>query len=384
MADLCAVDLLDDGEALAIRFADGRVIRFHAIWLRDNALDDETRAPGNGQRLITIGDVPEETRLEEAVIDGGEVEVTFSPGSKRVRFPAGWLLTHAYDRETRQGRGRLPSGTASWDGSLDVAGVTAAFDDLATSPDALCRWLGHVRRYGFAAFTGGQVRSGALLDLVERFGFVRETNYGKWFEVRTEIDPNNLAFTSLGLQAHTDNPYRDPVPTLQILYCLDNAAEGGDSQVIDGFHAAERLRDLDPDGFALLAGHSARFEYRTGDQTHLTAKKPMIELDCEGELAAIRFNNRSAAPITDVPYRDMPAYYAAYRRFADIIDDPAMAVGFKLGPGDGFIVDNTRVLHGRTGYAAEAGSRWLQGCYADKDGLLSTLRILESRREGSM
>ena len=55
-----------------------------------------------------------------------------------------------------------------------------------------------------------------------------------------------------------------------------------------------------------------------------------------------------------------------------------MAVQFKLEPGECFIVDNTRVLHGRSGYAGQGGSRWLQGCYADKDGLLSTLAALEA------
>ena len=71
----------------------------------------------------------------------------------------------------------------------------------------------------------------------------------------------------------------------------------------------------------------------------------------------------------------MGAYYDAYRRFGEIIDDPAMAVSFKLEPGECFLVDNTRVLHARSGYSG-AGSRWLQGCYADKDGLLSTLASL--------
>ena len=59
------------------------------------------------------------------------------------------------------------------------------------------------------------------------------------------------------------------------------------------------------------------------------------------------------------------------------IDDPAMEVAFKLTPGESFIVDNTRVLHARKGYSG-AGSRWLQGCYADKDGLLSTLAAIEA------
>ena len=71
--------------------------------------------------------------------------------------------------------------------------------------------------------------------MVALFGYIRETNYGRWFDVRAEVNPTNLAYTSLGLQAHTDNPYRDPVPTLQILYCLESSVEGGDSYVVDGF-----------------------------------------------------------------------------------------------------------------------------------------------------
>src|SRR3546814_13479139 len=88
--------------------------------------------------------------------------------------------------------------------------------------------------------------------------------------------------------------------------------------------------------------------------------------------------NRSAAPVTDVPYAEMEAYYAAYRRLGEIIGAEEMAVSFKLEPGESFIVDNTRVLHARKAFSG-AGSRWLQGCYAATDGLLSTLRVLEER-----
>ena len=102
----------------------------------------------------------------------------------------------------------------------------------------------------------------------------------------------------------------------------------------------------------------------------------------DGELIGIRFNNRSSAPFVDVPFDRMEAYYAAYRRFGEIIDDPAMEVTFRLEPGECFIVDNTRVLHARKGYAG-TGTRWLQGCYADKDGLLSTLAALENRQEAA-
>ncbi len=108
------------------------------------------------------------------------------------------------------------------------------------------------------------------------------------------------------------------------------------------------------------------------ENVHLKSRFPMISLSPDGELIGIYFNNRSIGPITDVPYSRMLDYYKAYRKFSNIIDDPKMAIKFKLKPGECFIVDNTRVLHARTAYYG-SGNRWLQGCYADKDGLLSSI-----------
>ncbi len=382
MAALTTVERLDEGAVLTLRWADGSAGRFHAIWLRDNALDPATRSPENGQRLITLQDIPAETRVAAAALRDGALEVRFAPEEKSVRFPADWLRAHLYDRAGPGERGWTAPETETWDGGLDADALTDRFDAVKSDSSALRRWLGHLRRFGFARLTGGPVESGALLEVAALFGYVRETNYGKWFEVRTEVNPSNLAYTGLGLQAHTDNPYRDPAPTLQILYCLENSAEGGENQVVDGFRAARRLWHEDPRGFDLLADHCARFRYQGGGEVNLSTRRPMIELRPDGELIAVRFNNRSAAPITDVPFDGMAAYYAAYRRLGEIVDEPAMAVGFKLAPGECFMVDNARVLHGRSGYAAAGGSRWLQGCYPDKDGLLSTLAVLESE-EGS-
>lgn len=362
----------EDGKVLTLGAA-----RFHAIWLRDNAQDPETRAPGNGQRLIRIGDVPANTYIAAAAADGDVITVTFAPENKEVTFSLEWLMAHSYDGAHRFDRGWLLPEQQSWDAGLATSVPVGDFGNLQRNPQDLRDWLAAVRLYGFAKITGGPTENGALLNVAALFGHVRETNYGKWFEVRAEVSPTNLAYTGLGLQAHTDNPYRDPVPTLQILYCLENSAAGGESTVVDGFRAAERLRDEDPDGFALLSDYCARFEYAGEAGVRLQARRPMIELGPDGALIAVRFNNRSTAPITDVPFAQMEGYYAAYRRFAEIIDDPAMAVSFRLNPGESFIVDNTRVLHSRTAFSS-GGSRWLQGCYADKDGLLSTLAALEA------
>ncbi|MDQ0395883.1 2-trimethylaminoethylphosphonate dioxygenase [Labrys monachus] len=372
------IEILDRGAAMAVRLPDGARRRFHAVWLRDNAWDEATRAPGNGQRRITLADIPADTRIAAARIEAGQVQVTFEPENRTIAYDAAWLAAHAYDRPERRSPGWTAPEIETWDAGLGASIPVADFQAVRRDRAALGGWLRGVRRYGFGKLTGGPVESEALLGVAALFGYVRETNYGRHFEVRTEVNPTNLAYTGLGLQAHTDNPYRDPVPTLQILYCLENSAEGGENMVVDGFRAAERLRAESPEGFDLLTRHCARFEYAGEAGVCLRSRRPMIELAPDGELVAIRFNNRSAAAITDVPYEHMAAYYAAYRRFGEIIDDTAMEVTFKLAPGECFIVDNTRVLHARKGYSG-AGSRWLQGCYADKDGLLSTLAAIESQ-----
>jgi gamma-butyrobetaine dioxygenase len=193
--------------------------------------------------------------------------------------------------------------------------------------------------------------------------------------VRSQTNPTNLAFTSQGLQAHTDNPYRDPVPTLQLLCCLENTVAGGESILVDGFHAVAQLQREAPDHVDLLSKYCARFEYAGSEGVCLQSRQPIIELAADGELRAVRFNNRSAAPITDVPFELMADYYHAYRHFAEIIERPQNSICFKLTPGELFIVDNTRILHSRKAFSG-TGNRWLRGCYADKDSLLSTLKCL--------
>jgi [2-(trimethylamino)ethyl]phosphonate dioxygenase len=377
MKMLAKATIADKGKTIELAWEDGASARFHAIWLRDNALDDKTRSPGNGQRLVTILDIPAGTTIGDATIEGGDLSVRFLPEEKTVRFPSGWLRDHAYDRKDRRESGWTGDEISRWtkatmQDSVPRAAYAAARSDRAV----LEQWLSAVRTYGFAVMDGLPAESGALCKVADLFGYIRETNYGRWFEVRAEVNPNNLAYTNLGLQAHTDNPYRDPVPTLQILACIENTVEGGESSVVDGFAVAAALQAENPEGFRLLSSCPARFEYAGSSGVRLRAKRPMIELGPDGELLAIRFNNRSLAPTVDVPFDNMAAYYAAYRRFAELIEDPSFEVTFKLEAGQSFIVDNTRVMHARKAFSG-SGKRWLQGCYADKDGLLSTLAALE-------
>ncbi|MEM1363773.1 MAG: TauD/TfdA family dioxygenase [Pseudomonadota bacterium] len=370
---------VDQSGSFLTLHTEGAQARFHAIWLRDNAPDPKTRAAGNGQRLIALRDIPAKTHISAASVGKDGLHVTFAPENKHVSYGLDWLRTHSYDTEAARRSGWLADDITPWDAKLQDRVPTGKHPELSEKGAGFTDWIEQVARYGFGKVEAGPVEEGALFKVVDLFGYVRETNYGKLFEVRTEVNPTNLAYTGLGLQAHTDNPYRDPVPSVQVLYCLESSAAGGDNMVVDGFACALRLREETPEFFDVLVGHCARFEYAGEHGVCLTSRKPLIELAPDGELIGVRFNNRSLSAVTDVPFDKMALWYDAYRRLGEIIDDPAMEVTFRLEPGEAFIVDNTRVLHARKAYSG-TGKRWLQGCYADMDGLRSTRDAL--RRKG--
>ncbi len=130
----------------------------------------------------------------------------------------------------------------------------------------------------------------------------------------------------------------------------------------------------------------------------LTACQPLIALSPRGRIASVRLNNRSMQPVR-LPFGQAEAVYAAYRAWAELVARPEFALQLRLAPGDCLIFDNTRILHARTAFTARrrpaaratrrrrvgarrrAGERHLQGCYADLDGLLSTLAVLRRDRD---
>ncbi len=365
-----------DADGLDIEWADGGRDRFCAIWLRDNAQDATSRDPRNGQRLFAITELPPHVALADAGLDGaGRVALRFAPDGHETAFDPAWLAAHGH------GPRRATPDPVLWGAELADGAAAPAYEALRADPAALLAWLRRVESHGVAFLRGVPAEPGRVLEVVGLFGHVHETNYGRLFDVRAEPQPINLAYTGLGLSVHTDNPYRDPVPTLQLLHCLDSEADGGDSVVVDGFHAADILRREAPDDFARLCRHAVPFRFESGDAV-LEARAPLIELDDRDAVRAVRFNNRSAAPF-DLPADIMPGYYAAYRRFAEILQRPELEATFKLGPGELFMVDNRRVLHGRKAFAG-GGRRHLQGCYAHIDGLHSTARVLERQLQGNL
>ncbi len=356
-------------DRVSITWEDGHRSEYASIWLLDNA--PEHRDARTGQRLIDVCDLPENPRIAGASDWDGALVLAWA--DRRIStVPLDWL------------RAECPccarSGAEAprlWSGA--DAGILRRFawDEVQASAAIRLEWLRAIADQGIAFLSGVPAEENAVLDVARLVGWVRETNYGRVFDVRAVPHPNNLAYTGLSLGLHTDNPYRDPVPGLQLLHTLCAGDKGGDSIFADGFAIAESLRAEAPSVFNALTRTPVRFEF-SDDQCHLEAERTIIETTRDGRIAAIHYNNRSIAPLRLAADR-IAEFYGAYRAFASLLWGARFPLTTRLAEGELVASNNRRVLHGRTAFFA-SGPRHLQGCYVDADGLQSNISVLERER----
>tara|TARA_B100000700_G_scaffold91145_1_gene102739 strand:+ start:4565 stop:5722 length:1158 start_codon:yes stop_codon:yes gene_type:complete len=329
-----------------------------ALWLRERCQEPESLDVATQQRLFNPHHLDESLTLVEAELIGDqEVRLCFSDGHSG-RYD---LRHFADDFDDRDG---LPA-PRLWDSSIDFASITRDWDKIDDHDyfrDALETYL----RHGVIILKNVPTDGGHLVDVGETFGHVRSTNFGKYFEVCSRPASNDLAYRSVPLAPHTDNPYRDPVPGIQLLHCLTNETTGGLSTLVDSLAVAEQLRTEDPEGYRLLATVPVRFRF-IDDGVELIERRPMIHLDAMGKMDGVHYSPRlDYLPLMDE--QSTKAFHRARRRLGELFAHPDYQIQFALGDGELMMFDNNRVLHGRTAYDQNEGFRHLQGCYIDRDG----------------
>jgi gamma-butyrobetaine dioxygenase len=359
-------------ETVTVEWADGGVSEFTSLWLRDNRGQD--RDAHSGQRLIDILDVPEAPRIRSATQRNGSLHIEWEDGSQPASFELRWLTAHAAGRAAA----RPELAVRSWleggkmDAHRDFAWASLAA--LTAIPVARLDWLTRLVQDGVAFIEGVPATESAIIELMPLIGRVLETNYGLTFDVRSVPQPENLAYSDLGLGLHTDNPYREPVPGFQALHALIPSNEGGESLFADGVALAEHLRATVPEAFAELTTTPVPFLYRSKD-AELYAERPLIQLSVSGQVSAVHYNNRSIAPL-NLPAPRTRSFYAAYRRFAALLREVRFQLRTHLGAGHLVVFDNQRVLHGRTAFSSARFPRHLRGCYLSRDSVYSETALL--------
>jgi len=337
-----------------------------ALWLRERCQDPEQVDRRTRQRLFNPHALPADLALTGVDGDGaGRAWLSFSDGYRGCYE----LAELAAELEPVP---KLPP-ARQWHGGFDRREVT--FDWPALDDDAgLLATLGAFLRRGFLVLRRVPTDRERILDVARRFGYPRDTNFGRYFEVYSRPDANDLAYASVALGPHTDNPYREPVPGIQLLHCLVNEVEGGLSTLADSLAVCERLASEDPEGFERLATTPVAFRFRdTGED--LVEQRSIIRRDADGAVTGLHYSPRlDSLPLLDEAA--LQAFHRARQRLGKLLVDPAFELRFPLRQGELLLFDNSRIVHGRSAFDSNGGRRHLQGCYIDLDEPRSRYRVL--------
>ena len=344
-------------------------VELPALWLRERCQDPRSLDPHTQQRLFDPHRLPEDLALVHVEQSGEDrARLAFSDG-----YAGEYELRRLADElDLEDGLPReIP-----WRADLPLEGVCV--DGRALDSDEVrLRSVAALLTHGLVIIRNLSIEPECILEVARRFGYVRETNFGRLFEVYSRPGSNDLAYRPVPLGAHTDNPYREPVPGVQLLHCLVNETTGGWSTLVDSLSVAAALQEEDPEGLQLLASTPVRFRFIDANE-ELIERRPIVQRDVSGRMTGVHYSPRlDYLPLLDTA--STRRFQRARRRLSELFADPRFELRFPLRAGELMMFNNSRVLHGRTAYDPNEGRRHLQGCYIDLDGPRSLYRTLGRR-----
>ena len=342
----------------------------HPFWLRErvnseNFLDQKTQ-----QRLFDPTMLKNSSEISKVNISDKFLEVSFKDGAYAKLVIENILKEFEKDNEL------YFINKISWKSDFQNNNIYK-FNKNFFEEKIMYESLLDFYKYGFVIFENVPTQDNFIVNFANSIGSIRRTNFGEFFNVKSKPNPNDLAYTSLPLAPHTDNPYRKPVPCIQLLHCIENEVGGGLSTLVDGLAVTEELKKKHPSFFQILTEIKVRFQF-VDDNVVLEDWAEMIQLDENKRLKQVRFSPRlDFVPLMDKEKLEL--YYAARNKISEMYNSEKFRIEFKLKPGDLLMMDNYRLLHGRTEYNANEGNRFLQGCYIDYDSTEGKLKHLKRK-----
>jgi trimethyllysine dioxygenase len=363
---ITSIDITADG--LHVAFVAHPMPEFYSwFWLRDHSQDPTRYDAHTKQRKVDTFALDPLVYGVEATLIGDLVRITWSDLSDPGLYSTRLLAEVA-------GLVDCNAPTTYWakpPSARDLRRIL--FKDVVTTDEGLTSWLDEIATVGYGLVRDMPRSHAGAEALARRIGYPRETIFGGLWTLSSEMtDHNDSAYSQTFLEPHTDSTYSTDAPGLQMFCCVEREGEGGESILVDGFALAEQLRREEPLAFDILTRVVVRSHYLEPG-IHLTAERPVIRLDRRGIVEQVSFNNYDRAPFRLPPSEEV-AFYRAYAKFHELLNDRDSWLVVRLDPGDALLFDNWRTLHGRMAYT---GRRVFVGCYHNREDFESRRRVLQ-------
>ncbi|KAF9223830.1 Trimethyllysine dioxygenase [Gyrodon lividus] len=358
--------------------------RFHNIWLRDHCRCPSCFHPVTKQRLVNTFEIPLNIKPHHVQASAEGLEVVWPSSTTEYHssfYPWSWLKAHTYDPPQKSPL--MLREKALWGTKIAKSPPTVTYAEAMDDSDhGLFKWLSNIDRFGFCFISGVPATPEATEVLSQRIGFIRETQYGKFWEFTADLSKGDTAYTTMALGAHTDNTYFTDPCGLQLFHLLSHSdGSGGATLLVDGFYVASLLKELHPNSYEILSrvpipAHAA------GEPTALYQPSPpcgypTLRHDAfSGELTQVRWNNDDRSVMSHLDPSSVEEWYGAIRTWHNLLTSPDSEYWVQLTPGTVLSVDNHRVLHGRSAFD---GKRRVCGAYIGVDEYRSKLSVLQEK-----
>lgn len=354
---------------------EGRRFEVHAMWLRDACACAQCRDPSSNERFVDIASIAPDIAVQGADIRDGMLLVGLSDGHL-AQIDASWLIDHFTESDRS---GNPAEGRQLWDSG--TFGTLQWFERSALDDgEQRHRWLQTLHDVGIVGVQTPVGGEPGVRDVAELIGPITPTNYGVIWTVDATIEPDTAVDSERSLRVHTDLPYRDSAPGIQLMMVEGGRIDGGASTFVDGFAVAEHIRLTDSAAWHLLTTVDFAYPF-VRDNIEMNGRSALVRLRSNGAYAQVR----RAPDLVGVPFvgaSDTPALYRAVRLWNALLDGDQFVVEHGVRPGEIVAWDNHRLLHGRTAFELGShGRRVLYGCYVEMSDFQSTRAVLARRLE---
>ncbi|KAH8100127.1 mitochondrial protein [Cristinia sonorae] len=371
-----------DNRKVVVGFENREWGRYHHIWLRDHCRCPHCYHPVTKQRLVNTFEIPRDVKPVKVESKPEGLEVIWPSGQSSLPhtslYPWSWLRYNSYDPPLHR---REAPEKILWGSKIQQSPPTVSYDDVMAEDDqGLFKWVSQVDKFGFCFVSGVPTTPEATEELVKRIGFIRETQYGKFWEFTADQSKGDTAYTNIALGAHTDNTYFTDPCGLQLFHLLSHTdGSGGSTLLVDGFYVASLLKELHPTAYEILTRVGIP-SHAAGEVDSIYTPTPQgtypILREINGEVIQVRWNNDDRSVMNNLAPAELEEWYEAIRLWHKFITSEDSEYWVQLSPGTAVVVDNHRVLHGRSAFT---GKRRMCGAYVGVDEYRSKLAVLRER-----
>ncbi|CAH0040749.1 unnamed protein product [Clonostachys solani] len=382
-----------NGEALQVSWHDNSLYvvdesekgyEFEATQLRDGCQCPRCVDPSSGQKSFATSQVPTWIKIQHVEqTDVGVVVSTFgdlshsTEDSHVITLTWEWIRNH-FSRGTEPINPRMFQlqrrfGLEHWDADIISRKVRKIdYHEYMKGEDAFWDVVQDLVRLGIVFLKNVPRDENSIVEITTRMANIRETFYGRTFDVRAKPNAENVAYTSGYLGLHQDLLYLQPPPKIQVLHCMDNSCSGGESLFSDADRVGRMmwaLRDQAP--IKNLTKTNVLYGYEKYGHRYMRARQVLNANTSSTQI----YGGVYWSPPFQKPFRgarDLSRWIEGAQIFEALVNEESAMYETKMEPGEAVFFDNMRVLHGRKAFdAAGGGSRWLRGAYISPEDFIS-------------